>query len=190
MLTLYTREHHSPIDISNTYFLDRCLGWQGVCVEANGRYHEPIHRLRSCHLVPTCVSDRDGATVEFALSGAVGGILETHKHANATMLRERSTMEMKRCTDMRSVTSRLGVRKVDYLNVDVEGHELQVLQGWDWDHVEVAVATVELSHENRKAVVRFMTGKGFKTHWSGKEGGFYMNDPVWVHENVVWGKPE
>ena len=39
--------------ISNTYFYDRCLGWRGLCVEPNPRYHADLREKRSCELVPT-----------------------------------------------------------------------------------------------------------------------------------------
>ena len=49
--------------ISNTYyffdvcFFDVCLGWRGVCVEANPVYHAGIRAHRSCDLVPQCASN-------------------------------------------------------------------------------------------------------------------------------------
>lgn len=39
--------------ISNTYFYDRCLGWRGLCVEPNPRYHAELRQKRSCELVTT-----------------------------------------------------------------------------------------------------------------------------------------
>ena len=37
---------------SNTYFLDRCLGWSGLCIEPNPLHHARIRRERSCELLP------------------------------------------------------------------------------------------------------------------------------------------
>lgn len=70
---------NDPILISNTYFLDKCLGWQGICAEANPKYFKPLQSKRSCKLFPTCVSDVDGNEVQFGMRGASGGILETYK---------------------------------------------------------------------------------------------------------------
>lgn len=49
--------------------MDRCLGWKGVCVEANPKYFDKLSKLRSCNLVKTCISDSN-AEVTFRLSGA------------------------------------------------------------------------------------------------------------------------
>ena len=40
-----------PVVISNTFFLDRCLGWKGLCIEPNPVHHSRIRQARSCSLV-------------------------------------------------------------------------------------------------------------------------------------------
>merc|ERR1711879_1111051 len=37
---------------SLTYFAEQCMGWRGVCVEANSEYHADIRSYRTCSLVP------------------------------------------------------------------------------------------------------------------------------------------
>lgn len=74
---------NDAIKISNTYFMDRCLGWRGLCVEANPKYYERIFRERSCQLVPTCASATDGEVVQFKLRGEIGGVVgDTYKYRN------------------------------------------------------------------------------------------------------------
>ena len=46
--------------ISNTYFLDVCAGWHGLCVEPNAIYWADTLRFRSCKLVQTCASAATG----------------------------------------------------------------------------------------------------------------------------------
>ena len=43
--------------LSNTFFFDKCLGWDGLCVEADPQYHAGIRAHRSCKLVPQCISN-------------------------------------------------------------------------------------------------------------------------------------
>ena len=42
---------------SNTYFLDKCLGWRGLCIEANAFYATKHHTDRTSILHQGCVSD-------------------------------------------------------------------------------------------------------------------------------------
>jgi hypothetical protein len=58
-----------PIEISNTFFMDRCLHWKGLCAEANPKYFSGLTSLRSCELIPTCVSKSEEEAL-FRLSGA------------------------------------------------------------------------------------------------------------------------
>ena len=71
---------NEPIHISNTNFMDACLGWAGVCVEAVPRFLVRLWNDRYCAIVPTCVSDKEGQKVEFALQSGKSGILATNKN--------------------------------------------------------------------------------------------------------------
>lgn len=113
--------------MSNTYFMDRCLGWRGICVEADPRYHLLIREQRTCKLVPTCVSDRVH-DVEFISALGLGGITETNKNYEGFV--KDGTLKLKKmhnltCTTVGHLTEASGIQHVDYLSLDVEGHELR-----------------------------------------------------------------
>lgn len=58
--------------LSNTLFFEQCLGWDGVCVEPNPRYHKDILQKRPhCALVPMCAWNVS-ATLRFADEGVLG----------------------------------------------------------------------------------------------------------------------
>lgn len=184
---------NDAIDISNTYFLDRCLGWRGICAEANPKYFEGLHRERSCHLIPTCISDIDGVKVQFGFRGASGGILDTYK-GNKQQLEEGPVNTLK-CTTIRSVLNRFNVRHIDYLSLDVEGHELMVLRSIDWEVTTIDVISVELSSKNRNGILEFLDNLGFTPFASGVKSSivqdpFFMNDPVFIHKRVKFGEPD
>lgn len=46
--------HHSYL--SNTYLYDKCLGWDGLCVEPQRQYHDGLRRERSCRVVTECLT--------------------------------------------------------------------------------------------------------------------------------------
>lgn len=184
-----------PIGISNTYFFDRCLSWKGICVEANAKYYEKLHRERSCALVPTCVSDKDGAQVEFALSGPGSGVVSTHRQGNQIQKRA-SAIVKKKCVSIMSQLRRYGVTQVDYLNLDVEGHEVAVLKSFDWKRVKVNVISVEIAHSTQEQIRTILEENGFVRHMNeeatdGKEGfPIYESNQFYVHSGVVFGQPQ
>lgn len=157
---------------SNTYFLDRCLGWNGVCAEANPGYHEELRTQRHCSLIDTCVSDTP-RLVNFSFTAAYGGVVrdgsggqawgvDGNKHATqpkfSTHFRGFRTL---RCTTLSRELPRLGVNHVDFMSLDVEGYELPVLEGMDWSRTTVDVLVVE---NKRPEVQKFLEDKGFQQY--------------------------
>jgi hypothetical protein len=45
---------------------------------------------------------------------------------------------------MSDITTEANIKYIDLLIIDVEGHELDVLQTFDWDNVEVGVICIEM----------------------------------------------
>jgi hypothetical protein len=78
------------------------------------------------------------------------------------------------CHRIATVLADTGVRTVDYLSIDVEGAELQVLQGIDFAHVRVNVIGVEAS-PSFPAVYRLLTEAGFEYQ------GLLFFDEIFVH---------
>lgn len=181
-----------PIEISNTYFFDNCLGWSGLCVEAHPRYLGSLDRKRTCQILPTCVSDVDGITVSFALYLGLSGIWDTNK--NKIFFQDRNvkpTMLELICTTLARSLKKHKVTKIDYLSLDVEGHELKALQGIDWDAVKISVITVEVTEDSLLPIQSFLESKNYVRHLpKGSATGRLVEDLVFIHKDVVWGKPE
>jgi len=80
------------------------------------------------------------------------------------------------CHRIDTVLKAAGVGTVDYLSIDVEGAELQVLHGIDFDQVQVNVIGVERS-QVFPDVYRLLTGAGFEYH------GLLFFDEIFVNRN-------
>lgn len=185
---------NEPIGLSNTYFLDKCLGWGGLCVEGNPRYFEKLHRLRSCMLLPTCVGEYDGQSVEFLLKGGSGGIESTNKGADYWRSINETVRKMRvRCTTVDMELRRYRVRVIDYMSLDVEGHELHVLHGIDWKSTRINVVSIEVSLKSYGPVQEFMTSVGYKELMTLPDGSSTRKtlggDALFLAPDVVFGQP-
>lgn len=196
---LFTVCANRAVRLSNTYFFDRCLGWSGLCVEGNPTYLEPLYRERSCSILPTCVSNLDGIVVEFALHGGVGGIVSDGPGSNKNDIdweKRKTPIVKSKCTTMGKALARANVRRVDYMSLDVEGHELQVLEGFDWERVVIDVITIECNNQDAfQAIARFLATQGYTLHTPdldelSRQTRRLKDDAIFVHSSVVWGSPQ
>lgn len=185
-----------PFALSNTYFLDKCLGWTGICVEAHPKLLANLYRQRTCAVVPTCVSDHDGASVNFILHGGTSGVDKTNKNMNAWKERRTSLSSIHMvCTTMALALQTHDVSTVDYLSLDVEGHELAVLKGFDWNRVKVNVMTIECQPDTLPAIAHFLNARGYVRHYPRMDeracrSGKLIEDVVFLHSAVIFGNPE
>jgi len=86
----------------------------------------------------------------------------------------RQTVSTVACHRIDTVLDGLGVKIVDYLSIDVEGAELEVLRGIDFGSVQVNVIGVEHS-ERFPEVYELLTAAGFEYQ------GLLFFDEIFVH---------
>lgn len=131
---------NDPIFRSTTFFLDACLGWQGVCVEANPVHHYHIWDQRRCSLVPACASDvRQRLRFSSNSREPSGG---SSKVSSSAATSASLTIP---CDTLTHMLQRSGIRHVDVLSLDVEGHENSVLMGLNFSRISFGVILMEPS---------------------------------------------
>jgi hypothetical protein len=126
---------------SNTVRLER-VGWDGLCIEANPTITPRIRATRNCTLVeaPIAANERE---VTFMLVGEVGGIVDRHMdHLSTKKTRSHLTMKSRRFEE---VLESVGApRVIDYLSLDVEGAENEVLSSsFPFDRYIFLLMTIE-----------------------------------------------
>jgi FkbM family methyltransferase len=191
---------------SNTSYFERRLQWTGVAFEPNPSAFEVLKRTRSCRLVEGCAYSEDGEVPFLALSEGElragktppsnllsmvldpshGGTMLSGipDHMDQVQRTEwaRDAMDLKQtlstvpCHRIDTVLREMGVDIVDYLSVDVEGAEVEVLRGIDFGAVQVNVIGVEHS-ERFSEVYDLLTSSGFEYR------GLLFFDEVFVHQH-------
>ncbi|KAL1503801.1 hypothetical protein AB1Y20_012269 [Prymnesium parvum] len=140
-----------PFHGSTTWFYDKCLGWRGLCVEPSPKYAAALRRERSCEVVPACLSSADGLSLPMARSGPfsrVGG--KGRFVTNVT------------CHSVRGVLARAGVAEVHFWSLDVEGHEMAVLDtAWE-SAVRIHAVLVEDDQLDLPVLDQLMARKGYQ----------------------------
>lgn len=146
-------------------------------------YIERLEEKRSCTVVHDCVSDEDGRQVEFVMNKLIGGIKQTHKYGEDGIEGPVSNLT---CLSLATILRRKE-RVFDYFSLDVEGHELEVLQGINWDDVKFGIITVEVSNVTEKPITSLLQQHGYiKQRFRKLDFG---NDKVYVNKRMRFGQP-
>jgi FkbM family methyltransferase len=158
---------------SNTFFLEKKLGWSGVLVEGIPELHARCAKLRKRSTVVNCalVSDDfegESVTMHFAnLMSVVDGSLKTpDAQANhlalgrdVQKLTTSYSVEVPART-LAAVLQGLGkIPPIDLLSLDVEGYELDVLKGADLGRFRPRYILVEARFFDE--VDAFLRGNGY-----------------------------
>ena len=120
--------------LSNSLFFELHRNWTGILIEANPLFHRALlSKNRNAYVVRSCLSTTlKPQTVEFKLADLGGGIYS--KMHNATVrqfhLDNKPSIDIQ-CFPLTSITAALGIQHVDYLSLDVEGAELDILSTVD-----------------------------------------------------------
>jgi FkbM family methyltransferase len=176
---------HDGIWLSNTYFLERERGWNGLLVEADDRCFEKLAGNRSADRVHVCLDEAEGF-VDFYVPQAtdgLGGIAAEDTDSRAERLearREKGQQFEIRRVPARTLTSVLDERAfpttIDYMSIDIEGAELRAFKGLDLGRYRFGALTIE----RPKGELRTMLAdRGYR------KVGELVHDCLFVHPDLV-----
>ncbi len=170
---------HDGIHTSNTYALEKDLDWTGVCVEANPDLVTKLQQNRSNSTIVNCAVWNIPGQVEFEISdsnyqGTAGDLLSriSGLDRNSAYFKEHFRQSRRTISvEAKTVTQLLEELQLlpctfDYMSLDVEGAEIEALQGIDFSRVDIKFMTVE--HGNRPGYLdtfkRFLEPFGYSVH--------------------------
>jgi FkbM family methyltransferase len=130
------------IDLSNTYWLERHLGWDGLCIEANPITFGQLQKNRKCKMANFCVGTSLGGSVEF--------VTNLGPHSGASQFLEKTEDSAHQQTtqvntaDLGTLLDRFNAPEtIDYLTIDVEGMEDEVIKTFPFAKRRFLAATIE-----------------------------------------------
>jgi FkbM family methyltransferase len=136
---------------SNTFILEKNLGWKGILVEPNTTFHISIAGNRSGILVKWAAGSENYSRV--SLVHTSDGELSYIPNDFVSMGgRRRSAISQ--VVETRTLDTILNESKaptvIDFLSIDVEGFELEVLYGIDFKKYSFQVVCVEHNYNQEK----------------------------------------
>jgi FkbM family methyltransferase len=133
--------------LSNSAYLERRLGWSGILAEPARGWHEALARNRPQARIETrCVWSRSGETLEFQESttrelSSIGSFSRSDGHARKRGEGQTYTVQTISLNEL--LSTHQAPADFDYLSMDTEGSELQILESLDFARFRPKVITVE-----------------------------------------------
>ena len=154
------------IDLSNSFLLEKSYQWQGILAEPARTWHERLGNNRGCVVDTRCVWEKSGETLLFnetplAELSTVDAFSGSDCHADARGNGKRYPVTTITLNDL--LAAHNAPRHIDYLSVDTEGSELNILRAFDFSRYRIDIITVEHNFAPpREQIFALLSSQGFK----------------------------
>lgn len=159
------------VSLSNSYVLEKQFGWTGLLVEPHADTYAKLVASRSSHAVQACAAPADGVVTFSQIEGGanmLSGVSSTYSARH----RRRVARALKRhggqmrevevpAVRINRLLDELGYDRVDYLSIDTEGGERDIIDAIDLERF--AVGCVSMENNSQDTTVRdYMAGRGYR----------------------------
>jgi FkbM family methyltransferase len=150
---------------SNSYMLEKNFGWKGIVAEPARVWQRNLVENRSCNIDFRCVWREDNELLQFC--EAEIAVLSTLKVFQDKDLHRDSrinnhTYDVQTISLNSLLTEHEAPRMIDYLSIDTEGSELEILKAFDFTMHEFGFISIEHNHTPDKQEIQdLLTSKGY-----------------------------
>jgi FkbM family methyltransferase len=151
--------------LSNTKMLEENFEWSGLLVEPNRDSHASIRANRTAKLAVEAAYARGGEKVAFSSRTDVSERSGISSHLENSQVSEKvETYNVMTAKLDELLTLADAPTSIDFMSIDTEGSELEVLEGLSLDRWRIGAFTVEHNHKPGKipALDRMILPFGYK----------------------------
>lgn len=155
---------YDGVQTSNSYFFESERGWTGICIECDPTPFAILNGIRSSKNFQVAVSNYNGVC----------------KFSNMSISDEGIELP---CRKLDDILEEAGAPQfIDYLSIDIEGHEFTVLNSTDLRKWKFGVMTIEhnlycMGPENKNKIYELLSSHGYVR---------VVEDAVSLDTNPAW----
>lgn len=150
---------HDGISINNTLYFEKNNNWTGVNVEPIKKiYNDLVANRPNCININCAVCNNDGKTEFICNNGyteMISGIKDTFDHRHVNRLQHENKLHGSTTEIIEVETKRLEticdshkITHINYLSIDVEGAEFEVIKSINFDKVYIDVIGFENNYDD------------------------------------------
>jgi len=155
------------VHLSNSYLFEKQFGWQGIVAEpAPDQFAKCVQR-RFCHIDPRCVWGRSGDVVSFnqvpgneeLATADICSNADLHGQARAA---QKSLIQVQTVSLNDLLREWDAPRVIDYISIDTEGSEHEILKAFDFGAHAFRTLTVEHNFtDKREPIHQLLSAAGY-----------------------------
>ena len=150
-------------DDSNTYLLEKKFNWNGIVAEPAKTFYKDLNINRSCYIEKKLVWKNSKSKLIFHEDSASG--LSTIKNylKNDSQIRKKKQQYILETISLNDLLAKYNAPKIiDYLSIDTEGSEYDILKNFDFTKYKFRVITCEHNFTNNKdKIYKLLTKNGY-----------------------------
>lgn len=157
----------SGVELSNTFVLEKDFGWGGICSEPGRGWHKQLHRNRQCAIDERCVWSASSVQLEFMECSdrelsTVASFASSDDRDRSERGADAYRVESVTLTEL--LIQHSAPQLIDYLSIDTEGSELDILAAHDFKQFSFRAITVEHNRvaSKRVKIARLLMDHGYR----------------------------
>ncbi|MFD1096135.1 FkbM family methyltransferase [Salegentibacter chungangensis] len=151
---------------SNTYLLEKEFNWKGIIAEPGKIWHSELKSNRNAFIEKKCIWSETNQEVEFnepeiASLSTIQGFGENDNHTELRKIGKKYSVKTISLNDLLRKYNAPNI--IDYLSIDTEGSELEILKNFEFEEYKFKIITVEHNYTGiRDSIYELLTKKGYK----------------------------
>ena len=151
------------IDLSNTFLMEKKYKWTGILAEPAKEWHDELLKNRDVFIEKDCVWTDSNLTLDFNEIGELSTINTFSNSDHHSSKRTEGNCYQVKTISIEDLLDKYHAPSViDYLSIDTEGSEFEILSAFNFEKYKFKVITCEHNFtSNRQKIFNFLTKKGY-----------------------------
>jgi FkbM family methyltransferase len=174
---------YNGVDMSNTYLFEKQYDWKGVCFEPLVDMFKKLAEARTAICCNKALYTESNKKVKFSCCDLLSGITDNIDKYNWVKDSESYEVDTIRLDDFMIENENIIPKFIEYMSLDTEGTEFDILKTIDFNKYRIGYITVEHNfvEPKRQNMRNFLLSKGYLYF------GENSVDDDYVHKSLIEG---
>jgi len=169
--------------LSNCFLLEKKYKWDGICIEPIPYKFNSLIQNRNCRCINKAVFSKSNLEVDFSIhkygeytEDGISGMTEYLDKHREKVLKNETRIKVKTQTLNDILEENNSPDIIDYLSLDTEGTELEILKSVNLNKYKFKIISIEHNHilERRNEMFKLLSSYNYKLYKSINADDFFI----------------